>query len=108
MTNSHAAIKEEGMSHNEALLRVVYENAGDESRIPLSDLATAITGFLDHFAEKSLVGETFFNIVQTGDGAAKFSRLLDACDCSDNPEKFFSQLLHLYCSSFPRSVLSKA
>ena len=53
------------MPQDDALLRIVYENSGEENQIPLSDLVTALTSFLDHFAEKSLVGETFFAIVQT-------------------------------------------
>jgi lysine 2,3-aminomutase len=83
------------MPQDDALLRIVYENSGEENQIPLSDLVTALTSFLDHFAEKSLVGETFFAIVQTGDGRTKLSRLLDACGYSDNPKGFFTELLVL-------------
>jgi len=83
------------MPQDDALLRIVYENSGEENQIPLSDLFTALTGFLDHFAEKSLVGETFFAIVQTGDGRTKLSRLLDACGYRDNPRGFFTELLVL-------------
>lgn len=83
------------MAQNDALLRIVYENSGEENQIHLSDLVAAITGFLDHFAVKSLVGETFFNIVRTGDGRTKLSRVLDACGYSDNPKGFFSELLVL-------------
>ncbi|MGB5619624.1 MAG: radical SAM protein [Desulfobacterales bacterium] len=83
------------MPQDDALLSIVYENSGEENLVPLSDLITALTGFLDHFAEKSLVGESFFAIVQTGDGRTKFSRLLDFCGYSNNPKGFFSELLVL-------------
>ena len=83
------------MLQDEFLLSIVYENSGEENQIPLSDLVTALTGFLDHFAEKSLVGETFYAIVRTGDGQTKFSRLLDACGYRDNPRGFFAELLVL-------------
>jgi len=83
------------MPQDDALLSIVYENSGEENQIPLTDLVAALTGFLDHFAEKSLVGETFCAIVQTGDGRTKLSRLLDACGYSDNPKGFFSELLGL-------------
>ena len=83
------------MPQDDALLSIVYENSGEENQIPLEDLVAALTGFLDHFAEKSLVGETFFGIVHTGDGRTKLSRLLDACGYSDNPRGFFSELLVL-------------
>jgi L-lysine 2,3-aminomutase len=76
-------------------MTLVYENSGEENQIPLSDLVAALTGFLDHFAEKSLVGEPFFTIVRTGDGRTKLSRLLDACGYRDNPKGFFADLLVL-------------
>lgn len=83
------------MPQDDTLLRIVYENSGEENQIPLSDLVAALTGFLDHFAEKSLVGEPFFTIVRTGDGRTKLSRLLDACGYRDNPKGFFADLLVL-------------
>jgi len=83
------------MLQDNALLSIVYKNSGEEGQIPLADLVDALTGFLDHFAEKNLVGEAFCAIVQTGDGRAKLSRLLDACGYSDNPRGFFSELLAL-------------
>ena len=83
------------MPKNDALLRIVYENSNEENQIPLSDLVAALTGFLDHFAEKRLVGKRFFAIVQTGDGRTKLSRLLEACGYSGNPKGFFSELLVL-------------
>jgi len=83
------------MLQDDALLSIVYENSGEENQIPLADLIAALTGFLEHFAEQSLVGETFVAIVQTGDGRTKLSRLLDACGYRDNPKGFFSELLVL-------------
>ncbi|MBW1749622.1 MAG: radical SAM protein, partial [Deltaproteobacteria bacterium] len=83
------------MPQNDALIRIVFENSGEENQIPLSDMIEALTDFLDHFAEKSLVGETFFAIVRNGDGQTKLSRMLDACGYSDNPKGFFSELLVL-------------
>jgi len=83
------------MPKDDALLTIIYENSGEENQIHLSDLVAALMDFLDHFAVKSLVGETFFNIVRTGDGRTKLSRVLDACEYSDNPKGFFSELLVL-------------
>jgi len=83
------------MPQDDVLLSIVYENSGEENRIALSELVAALTGFLDHFAEKRLVGETFSAIVRTGEGQTKLSRVLDACGYSDNPKGFFSELLDL-------------
>jgi len=83
------------MLQNNTLMRIVFENSGEENQIPLSDLIKALTDFLGHFAEKSLVGQTFYAVVQTGDGKTKLSRLLVACGYNDNPEGFFSELLIL-------------
>lgn len=81
------------MPKNDALMRIVYENSGEENQIPLFDLVAALTRFLDHFGTKALVGKTFFEIIQSGDGRTKFSRLIDACRYSDDPRGFFSELL---------------
>ena len=83
------------MSQNDNSLRIVYENSGEENQVFLSDLVAALTGFLDHFGVKPLVGKAFFEIIRTGDGRTKLSRLLDACEYSDNPKGFFSELLML-------------
>ena len=81
------------MLQDDALLKIVYENAGEEREILLMDLVVTLTEFLDHFAVKRLVGEIFSDIVGTGDGSTKFSRLLDACGYGDNSGGFFSELL---------------
>ncbi|MFN2197723.1 MAG: 4Fe-4S cluster-binding domain-containing protein [Anaerolineales bacterium] len=83
------------MAKDDDLLRIFYENSDEENQVPLSELVAAVIGFLDHFAVKSLVGNEFFKIIQTGDGPTKFSRLLDACGYKDNPKGFFSELLGL-------------
>ena len=38
------------MPQKDDLMRIVYENSGQENQMPLSDLVTALTEFLDHFA----------------------------------------------------------
>ncbi len=83
------------MPQYDALLRVVFENSGEETHISLPDLVRALTDFLDHFGAKSLVGKTFFGIIQHGDGQTKLDRLLDACGWGNDPRGFFSQLLML-------------
>ena len=59
-------------------LKIVFENSGEENQIALSDLVSTLTGFLDHFGVKALVGKAFVEIIQTGDGQTKMARLLDA------------------------------
>jgi lysine 2,3-aminomutase len=89
------ADKEWSMARDDNLLRIYYENSDEENHVPLSELVAAIIGFLDHFGVKSIVGNEFYEIIKTGDGQTKFSRLLDACGYSDNPKGFFSELLML-------------
>lgn len=83
------------MAKDDDLFRIFYENSDEENQVPHSELVAAIIGFLDHFGVKSLVGNEFYEIIQTGDGPTKFSRLLDACGYNDNPKGFFSELLGL-------------
>ena len=81
------------MPKNDAIMRIVYAHSGEENQVPLSSLVAALVQFLDHFGVQSLVGESLHGIIQTGDGAAKFKRLLDACGHAGDPEGFFSVLL---------------
>ena len=67
------------MTKDDTFMRIVYEHSGEEKQVPLSSLVAALVDFLDHFGVKSLVGHSFYGIVQSGDGATKLSRLLDAC-----------------------------
>ena len=83
------------MPQNDDLLRIVFENSGEEGQTTLACLVAVITDFLDHFGVKPLIGKSFFEIVQTGDGRTKLGRLLDACGYRDNPDGFFSELLIL-------------
>ena len=83
------------MCKDDVTLTVVYENSGETQTAYLSDLIDALGQFLDHFVEKRLVGEAFYNIVQAGDRQLKFSKLLDACGFSGDPKGFFSELLAL-------------
>ena len=83
------------MPQDDALLRIVYQYSGEEHQIRLEKLVTVLTGFLDHFAEKSLVGESFYHIVKTDDGQTKFSKLIEACGYGNDPKGFFTNLLSL-------------
>jgi len=81
------------MRKDDAFLKIVFANSGDEKQIPLADLVSAVTDFLDHFAEKKFVGKPLFDIVGTGSGQTKLARLIEACGYSTSPENFFSDLL---------------
>jgi KamA family protein len=81
------------MGKDNETLTIVYQNSGEQYTVSLSELVACLTAFLDHFAEKRLVGEAFYSIVQTGNPETKLSRLLDACGYTDNPKGFFTELL---------------
>ena len=83
------------MPENGSMIRVFYRNSGEESQIPLNELVSALTGFLDHFGEPKLLGDEIYKITQSGDGAAKFTRLLAACGYPDDPRGFFYELAEL-------------
>ena len=74
-------------------LTIAYQHTGEKNQVPLPELVTTLTGFLDHFAVQALLGRPFIDIVGTGNGQTKFSRLLEACGYSDDPEGFFQALL---------------
>lgn len=81
------------MLQEDVWLKVVYENAGQENRVSLAQLTTALTESLDQFGVLPLVDKPFLDIIGAGDGAARFSRLLAASGCGDDPETFFAELL---------------
>ncbi len=83
------------MSQDDTLMKIVFENSGEENQVALSNLISAVTGFLDHFCVKALVGKPFYEIIQSGDGQTKMARLLDACGYRENPCGFFAELLIL-------------
>ena len=83
------------MSQDDTSMKIVFENSGESNQISLSKLISAATACLDHFGVKALVGKTFFEIIQTGDGPTKMARLLDACGYNNNPGGFFKELLML-------------
>ena len=74
-------------------LTIAYQHTGEENQVPLSELVNTLTGFLDQVAVEALVGKPFFNIIRTGDGRTKLSRLLEACGFGDDAEGFFRELL---------------
>ena len=81
------------MLKTDVSMKIVYENSGEAAQATLSDLVAALTGFLEHFGVTPLVGRAFSGIIQTGNGSARFTRLLDACGYGGDPEGFFSDLL---------------
>ena len=47
------------MSRDDALLRVDFRNSGEERQLALSELVSALSGFLDHFGVKPFVDHAF-------------------------------------------------
>jgi lysine 2,3-aminomutase len=83
------------MLKDDALLGIGFEHSGEANQTALPDLVAALTGFLDHFGVKALVGQAFVDIIGDGDGGTRLARFLDACGYSRNPEGFFVALLAL-------------
>ncbi len=82
------------MDFEETLLHVEFENSQEEREVPLSILGEDLIDFLEHFGERSLVGEAFCEIIGEGDGETRFSRLLKAVDYDKDPKGFLSELVH--------------
>jgi lysine 2,3-aminomutase len=87
------------MAPTDGLLSIHYHHTGETNQAELSQLVATLVHFLDHFGVQALVGPAFYGIVGTGDGPAKFLRLLDACGYPGDPEGFFKELLTLLGSA---------
>ncbi len=81
------------MRPDEASINIIFENSGEENQVPLSDLVNALTDFLDHFGEKTIVGESFYTMIGDGSARSRLARLLEACGYAGKPEGFFTELL---------------
>ncbi|MGA6926420.1 MAG: radical SAM protein, partial [Desulfosarcina sp.] len=93
------------MMIEDTALKFAFDHSGEENHVALSALVDALTGFLDHFGVKSLVGPSVFAIIGSDDGPSKLSRLLAACGYDENPEGFFTELLaHLGQADGTRTI----
>ena len=81
------------MLQNADPIEIVFTNSAEDHQVPLDALIHALTDFLDQMGVKAFVGETVFNIIQTGDGRTKVARLLKACGYPEDPRGFFNALL---------------
>jgi lysine 2,3-aminomutase len=81
------------MTPNDTLLGIVYQNSGEKNQVLLSNLTTALTGFLEHLGVRPLIDRPFFEVIQGGDGQTKLVRLLEACGYTDDAVGFFKELL---------------
>ena len=45
------------MAANDTILKAAFINSGEEAQVPLDDLVSALTHFLENFGEQALVGE---------------------------------------------------
>jgi len=81
------------MVSSETTLTIVFKHSGETCEVSVSNLAENVVLFLDQMGTGQLLGSTFFSVIGSGNGAAKFARLLRACRCEDNPESFFTHML---------------
>jgi hypothetical protein len=56
------------MLKDDAFIGDRFEHSGEANQTAVPELVAALTGFLDHFGVKSLVGHSFVDIIGNGDG----------------------------------------
>jgi lysine 2,3-aminomutase len=81
------------MTQDKTVMEIAFEQTGETRTVPLADLINGLTAFLDQFGEKSLIGSDFWQVIQTGVGTAKLSRLLTATGYPQDPQGFFETLI---------------
>ena len=81
------------MPQDEALVRIEFVHSAEENHVPLAALVDALADFLDQAGVKAWVGETLFDIIETGPEPTRLARLLEACGYRDDPRGFFTNLL---------------
>ena len=74
-------------------LNIVFKHSGKKTEVSLAALTKAVIEFLDIYGTIPLAGKQFCKITKEGDGAQKFSNLLEKTGYPNDPEGFFSEVL---------------
>ena len=74
-------------------INIVFKHSGKKTDVSLAALTRAVIEFFDIYGTITLAGKQFCSITGDGDGAEKFSNLLEKTGYPNNPEGFFTQIL---------------
>ena len=85
-------IRNMAMEGKDRSINIVFKHSGEKVHVSLAALTRAAIEFLDIYGTKTLAGEQFCKITTDGNGAQKFSNLLEKTGYSNDPEGFFTQI----------------
>ena len=80
------------MESKDRSINIVFKHSGEKIHVGLAALTRAAIEFLDIYGTKTLAGEQFCKITKDGNGAQKFSSLLEKTGYPNDPEGFFTQI----------------
>ncbi|MCK4767863.1 MAG: radical SAM protein, partial [Desulfobacula sp.] len=81
------------MESKDRSINIVFKHSGKKTDVSLTVLTRTAIEFLDIYGTKTLAGKQFCKITKEGDGAQKFSNLLEKTGYPNDPEGFFSEVL---------------
>lgn len=74
-------------------LSIVFKHSGEKIEVSLAALTKAVIEFLDIYGTIPLAGKQFCSITKKGDGAQRFSTLLEKTGYPNDQEGFFTGIL---------------
>ncbi|MCP4672257.1 MAG: lysine 2,3-aminomutase, partial [Desulfobacula sp.] len=74
-------------------INIVFKHSGEKADVSLAALTGAVIEFFDIYGTIMLAGKKFCSITGDGDGAKRFSNLLEKTGYSNDPEGFFTKIL---------------
>ncbi len=81
------------MENKDDSIQVNFKHSEKKLDISVNDLKSAAIEFLNTYANRSLTGKKFCRITKDGDGAEKFSNLLEGTGYFKDPQGFFTEVL---------------
>jgi lysine 2,3-aminomutase len=80
------------MEPKDRLIHIEFIHSGKKTDVSLAALTRAVIEFFDVYGTKTLAGEEFCRITKHGDGAQRFSNLLEKTGFANDAQGFFKQI----------------
>jgi L-lysine 2,3-aminomutase len=80
------------MESKDRLIHIEFKHSGKKTDVSLAALTRAVIEFFDVYGTKTLAGEEFCRITKDGDGAQRFSNLLEKTGFANDAQGFFTQI----------------
>ena len=92
--NSIVLLRDFKLSEYSTYINVKFSNSKEKTEIYLQDIVEDTIDFFEYYGEMNILGESFYSVLGEGDGRTKLGNLLKAAGYDNDPQGFFSDLIH--------------